>query len=90
MTKKTALISAAVSSLIALGTVGSAAVAADDAAAKEKCYGIAKAGQNDCAAKSHSCQGQSATDNDPADWKYVAKGKCAEMGGSTTPGSKPK
>jgi uncharacterized membrane protein len=52
--------------------------------AKEKCFGIAKAGQNDCASPtgSHSCAGQGKTDKAPDDWKYVAKGTCEKMGGS--------
>lgn len=52
---------------------------------KEKCYGIAKAGQNDCAnlAGTHSCAGQSKVDNDKGEWKYVATGTCATMGGLT-------
>lgn len=50
---------------------------------KEKCYGISKAGQNDCAnlAGTHSCAGQSTIDNDPGEWKLVAKGTCVELGG---------
>lgn len=50
---------------------------------KEKCYGIAKAGQNDCAnlAGTHSCAGQSKVDNDKGEWKYVAKGSCKSMKG---------
>lgn len=53
------------------------------AGGKEKCYGIAKAGQNDCGnlAGTHSCAGQSAVDNDPGEWKLVAKGTCVELGG---------
>lgn len=49
----------------------------------EKCYGVAKAGKNDCGALdgSHSCAGQAKVDNDPNEWKYVAKGECKEMGG---------
>ena len=49
----------------------------------EKCYGVAKAGQNDCASTSgvHSCAGQSKVDMDKAEWKYVAKGTCKEMKG---------
>lgn len=45
------------------------------AAAKEKCYGISAAGQNDCGnlAGTHSCAGQSTVDNDPGEWKLVAK-----------------
>ena len=54
----------------------------------EKCYGIAKAGQNDCAAGAHSCAGQAKADNDANDWKYVAKGSCEKMGGSTTAAAK--
>ncbi|MBV8465242.1 MAG: DUF2282 domain-containing protein [Burkholderiales bacterium] len=85
MDKKQALISGAVASLIALGLT--APVHADDKGGKEKCYGIAKAGKNDCASAtgSHSCAGQTKADNDPNDWKYVAKGTCQKMGGSETP-----
>lgn len=52
---------------------------------KEKCFGVAKAGQNDCASKngSHSCAGQAKTDNGSDEWKYVDKGTCAKMGGKT-------
>lgn len=54
-----------------------------EAAAKEKCYGVAKAGQNDCGnlAGTHSCAGQSTVDNDPGEWKLVAKGTCKSIGG---------
>jgi uncharacterized membrane protein len=50
---------------------------------KEKCYGIAKAGQNDCAnlAGTHSCAGQSKVSDDKGEWKYVAKGTCVSMKG---------
>ena len=53
------------------------------AAGKEKCYGIAAAGQNDCGnlAGTHSCAGQSTMDKDPGDWKLVAKGSCEDLGG---------
>ncbi|GEA08164.1 membrane protein [Alteromonas sp. KUL42] len=53
------------------------------AAGKEKCYGIAAAGQNDCGnlAGTHSCAGQSTVDKDPGEWKLVAKGSCETMGG---------
>ncbi|HMS26105.1 MAG TPA: DUF2282 domain-containing protein [Burkholderiaceae bacterium] len=50
---------------------------------KEKCFGVAKAGQNDCAnlAGTHSCAGQAKVDMDKGEWKYVAKGTCATMKG---------
>ena len=53
----------------------------------EKCYGIAKAGKNDCAsAGSHSCGGTSKIDGDPQSWIYVPEGYCERIvGGSKTP-----
>ena len=45
--------------------------------AKEKCYGVAKAGKNDCAAgPGTSCAGTSTKDYQGNAWKYVAKGTC--------------
>lgn len=84
MNRKTALMAAAVGSLLALNT-GSAL--AEDAA-KEKCYGVSKAGENGCAANGHGCAGEAKTDNDPAEWKNVEKGQCAKLGGSTEPAKK--
>jgi uncharacterized membrane protein len=54
-------------------------VLAEAAAQKgaEKCYGVALAGKNDCAAGAGTtCAGTSAVDYDPHAWKYVAKGTC--------------
>jgi uncharacterized membrane protein len=73
-------------SAAALATVLSATVSAPVMAqAKEKCYGIAAAGKNDCAnlAGTHSCAGQSKADKDLGEWKYVAKGECATLKGHT-------
>jgi len=75
---KTLLTSAALATIIAAGAASPVA-----AAGKEKCYGVAKAGQNDCGnlAGTHSCAGQSTKDKDPGEWKLVAKGTCVELGG---------
>jgi uncharacterized membrane protein len=75
------LIRAALVSVVALGAVAQTASAAD--APKDKCFGIAKAGANDCASAtgSHSCAGQAKKDGEPTDWKYVTKGTCEKMGG---------
>ena len=52
----------------------------------EKCYGIVKAGQNDCFSVSHQCGGTSTEDKDPDSWIYVPKGTCEKIvGGSTAP-----
>jgi uncharacterized membrane protein len=80
MTQRT-LITSAAASLMSLALLSSPALAQN--AAKEKCYGIAKAGQNDCGnlAGTHSCAGQSKVDNDKGEWKYVAAGTCKSMNG---------
>jgi uncharacterized membrane protein len=50
---------------------------ADDGAAKEKCYGISKAAQNDCASTgNNSCAGTSKVDYEKAAWVLVPKGTC--------------
>ena len=85
MNKRQALIAAALATVCAASVGTASAATASAAAEKEKCFGIAKAGQNDCAAAngSHSCAGQSKTDNGAAEWKYVAKGTCEKAGGKT-------
>ncbi len=82
--------STSLSALALAAAVGSAlalAAAPASAADQEKCYGIAKAGQNDCASasKAHSCAGQSKAEFDGKDWKTVAKGTCMQMGGKLEP-----
>jgi uncharacterized membrane protein len=76
-----AMIAAAAASVMSLALVAAPAIAQE----KEKCYGIAKAGQNDCAnlSGSHSCAGQSKVSDDKSEWKYVAKGTCKSMKGLT-------
>ncbi|RMF07695.1 MAG: DUF2282 domain-containing protein [Alphaproteobacteria bacterium] len=53
----------------------------------EKCYGVAKAGKNDCAAAgNNSCAGTSTKDGDPKAWILVPSGTCDKIvGGSTEP-----
>jgi len=46
----------------------------------EKCYGVAQAGKNDCAAGAGTtCAGTAKADYDGAHWKYVPKGTCVTM-----------
>jgi uncharacterized membrane protein len=73
------------SAIAALLAVSAAQAAAQDSKAQvEKCYGIAKAGQNDCGTARHSCAGKSTRDKAPDEWKYVPKGTCEKMGGKTS------
>ena len=83
--KQQAAIQAAIAGLLTLGVATFvSAQPVPTQPGKDKCYGIAKAGQNDCAAGKHACAGQSTVDNDPVSWKYVAKGTCEKIGGKTT------
>jgi len=84
MDQKT-LVAAAVAGLFALGTQGAAFAQDKD---QEKCWGVAKAGKNDCGSNktAHSCAGQSKMNYDANDFKAVKKGTCIEMGGSMTQG----
>jgi uncharacterized membrane protein len=86
MLTKTTLITAALGGLLALGAV--TATAADDAAT-EKCYGVSKAGKNDCAGAKHACAGQSTADRDGNEWVKVPKGTCERLvGGNLAPAKK--
>lgn len=71
-------------SLVVLGSLTAALAAAQPAAAqdmsKEKCFGVAKAGKNDCAAgPGTTCAGTSKVDYQGNAWTYVAKGTCTTM-----------
>ncbi len=83
-----ALIATAAASLLSTLLVATPAMAQE----KEKCYGIAEAGKNDCAnlAGTHSCAGQSKLSMDTGEWKYVAKGTCASMKGMLADAAKEK
>ena len=83
-----ALLTSAIAGLLAAGFAAGAAAQDKAPAAKEKCYGIAKAGQNDCGTATHACHGHAKKDNDPAEWKMVAKGTCEKVGGKLTDVSK--
>jgi uncharacterized membrane protein len=79
----------AASALVAALAAPLAAIAAPAAVPSfqaEKCYGIAKAGLNDCQTATHSCAGTSTKNMDPASWIYVPAGTCAKIvGGNIQP-----
>lgn len=86
MKKSNLAITAAVSSLLAIGATAlttTQAIAAD----KEKCYGVAKAGKNDCATKSSSCAGTSKEDAQKDAFIVVPKGLCDRLSGGSTSSS---
>ena len=75
------ILSSAIAGLVALSTAGGASAAEEKKAEKEKCFGVAKKGQNDCGTAKHSCAGLASADSVAEEWKYVAKGSCEQMGG---------
>ncbi len=74
------MIAAAMGSLLLLGLASSSAMAGDKPE-MEKCFGIAKAGKNDCSSNksAHSCAGQATKDRDPMDFVAVPKGTCERI-----------
>lgn len=69
----------------ALAAVAPAQAATGDAG-KEKCYGIAAAGKNDCAAgPGTSCAGTSTKNQQGTAWKYVPSGTCVTTASQTSP-----
>ena len=74
------LSAAALAAVVAL----SIAPAAQAAGAQEKCYGVVKAGHNDCKTAAHACAGHAAKDGG-AEFVLVPAGLCDKLaGGSTT------
>lgn len=82
--EKSKMLSIAIGSLLAIGLAGNAS-AADKKVEMEKCFGIAKAGMNDCSSNksAHSCAGQATKNNDAEDFVAVPKGTCGKIAGGT-------
>lgn len=82
MSTKNASLALALGTAVALSAVSMPA----QAASKEKCYGVALAGQNDCAAgPGTSCAGTSTMDYQGNAWKLVPAGTCMDMSSPTSP-----
>ncbi|MCI0735409.1 MAG: DUF2282 domain-containing protein [Beijerinckiaceae bacterium] len=82
MITKTEITAATIAAALALlaAPVSAQEMMGGEKSGKEKCYGVALKGQNDCAAKGiNSCAGQSKVDYEGTAWKYVAKGTCEKM-----------
>jgi uncharacterized membrane protein len=82
-----AITCAAVAGLFAMTTLGAAGTAfAEDK--PEKCYGVVKAGKNDCQTSSGACAGTVKNDAQADAWLYLPKGTCEKVvGGSLKPKS---
>jgi uncharacterized membrane protein len=84
--KKTTATATAISSLLALSAAFAAPSFAADKPEMEKCYGVVKAGKNDCAGAAHACAGQAKVDSGAKEFVALPKGTCARLaGGSLAP-----
>lgn len=73
----------------ALAISATPAAAADQSADKEKCYGVALKGKNDCkAGAGTSCAGTSKMDYQGNSWSFVPKGTCEKTASPTSPTGK--
>ncbi len=86
-----ALTAAALAAVLGSALLGAVtpAQAGDKAMAKERCYGVAMAGKNDCAAgPGTSCAGTSKSDYQANAWKYLPAGTCTKTASKTSPTGK--
>ena len=83
MTDKPTISASMLASALALAVSGASLMATPDLAAaaeQEKCFGIAIAGQNDCAAgPGTTCAGTSKVDYQGNSWKFVPAGTCTSL-----------
>ncbi len=74
-----AIVTSAITAALALAPIAGA-----QAADQEKCYGVAKAGKNDCkAGPGTSCAGTSTTDGQGNAWMLVIEGTCEKIVGGS-------
>ena len=88
MQKRNSIIATAMAAALAIPLVsnGQAGPVPKPKFDSEKCYGISKAGKNDCQTANSSCAGTSRRDGQKDAWVYVPAGTCEKLvGGSHQP-----
>ena len=80
MNHRKVIISTAIGSLFALGSLGATAA---DQVPVEKCFGVVKAGKNDCQTATSACAGTATRDGLKDAWIYVPKGTCDKIVGAS-------
>jgi len=83
MKNTNAVVTAALATLIAMGATGVQPVAAEGKKDMEKCYGVAKAGKNDCKTLSSACAGHSTSDAQSDAFIALPKGTCERIAGGS-------
>jgi uncharacterized membrane protein len=82
MNRKHLFLTASAGLMLSIGNNAHAHINADKET--EKCYGIVKAGENDCSSAdgAHGCASMATIDNSINEWKLVPKGTCEKLKGS--------
>jgi uncharacterized membrane protein len=84
MITKHKLIKSAISAFLVLATTHAAQATTDSTQqSTEKCYGIVKAGMNDCSTSTSSCSGSAKSDRQADAFVFVPKGLCEKISGSS-------
>ncbi len=86
MNRTRLLITTAIAGLTtgSLLTAATASAADVKCAEQERCFGVAKAGKNDCATTTSACAGTAKQDFQKDAWIYVPKGTCTRLAGGAT------
>ncbi len=88
MTKKSDFLKSATLAIAGMAVLSSPALAQN--AKMEKCYGVVKAGKNDCGSAKkggHSCAGGAKVDGDKSEWVYLPTGTCDRLVNGSTKAS---
>ncbi len=80
---KTVVQHSALAGILALGALAATEQAWAAAPEGEKCYGVVKAGKNDCQTATSACAGQSTQDGQPDAFIYLPKGTCEKIVGGS-------
>ena len=75
------LLASALAAALSIPVVAKAGPAPQPKFEAEKCYGVAKAGKNDCQTANSSCAGTSKRDGQADAWLYVPAGSCGKIVG---------
>ena len=88
MDRRKMIVNSAIAGVLAVGLAGVSQNAVAGKKDMEKCYGIVKAGQNDCQTSNSACAGTAEVDNKPTAFIALPKGTCEKIvGGSLKPKS---
>lgn len=80
---QTTLLPTVIGALLALTAQSSLGAGLVQCAEQERCYGVAKAGKNDCSTATSACAGTAKQDFQKDAWVYLPKGTCLKIAGSS-------